>query len=111
MQGNIYSDIATRTGGDIYVGVVGPVRTGKSTFTATEVLSKRQKGDNYGMSRTGKLEWYAQADAFETVCLGKTADEVIALMVEGGKGSEAVTTAGCTIGIEGFVKAAEKFNY
>ena len=29
---NIYSDIAARTGGDIYIGVVGPVRTGKSTF-------------------------------------------------------------------------------
>lgn len=29
---NIYSDIARRTGGDIYIGVVGPVRTGKSTF-------------------------------------------------------------------------------
>lgn len=29
---NIYKDIATRTGGDIYIGVVGPVRTGKSTF-------------------------------------------------------------------------------
>ncbi|MBE7036449.1 MAG: stage IV sporulation protein A, partial [Ruminococcaceae bacterium] len=29
---NIYQDIATRTNGDIYVGVVGPVRTGKSTF-------------------------------------------------------------------------------
>ncbi|MBR7116906.1 MAG: stage IV sporulation protein A [Clostridia bacterium] len=29
---SIYSDIAKRTGGDIYVGVVGPVRTGKSTF-------------------------------------------------------------------------------
>lgn len=29
---SIYSDIATRTGGDIYIGVVGPVRTGKSTF-------------------------------------------------------------------------------
>jgi len=28
----IYNDIAERTGGDIYVGVVGPVRTGKSTF-------------------------------------------------------------------------------
>ena len=28
----IYEDIALRTGGDIYVGVVGPVRTGKSTF-------------------------------------------------------------------------------
>lgn len=28
----IYQDIAKRTGGDIYIGVVGPVRTGKSTF-------------------------------------------------------------------------------
>ncbi len=28
----IYEDIATRTNGDIYIGVVGPVRTGKSTF-------------------------------------------------------------------------------
>lgn len=29
---SIYNDIAARTGGDIYIGVVGPVRTGKSTF-------------------------------------------------------------------------------
>ena len=29
---NIYRDIAERTGGDIYIGIVGPVRTGKSTF-------------------------------------------------------------------------------
>jgi stage IV sporulation protein A len=29
---DIFSDIAERTGGDIYLGVVGPVRTGKSTF-------------------------------------------------------------------------------
>ncbi len=29
---NIYQDIAARTDGDIYIGVVGPVRTGKSTF-------------------------------------------------------------------------------
>lgn len=28
----LYQDIANRTDGDIYVGVVGPVRTGKSTF-------------------------------------------------------------------------------
>ena len=28
----IYRDIAERTGGDIYIGVVGPVRSGKSTF-------------------------------------------------------------------------------
>lgn len=29
---DIYQDIAKRTDGDIYIGVVGPVRTGKSTF-------------------------------------------------------------------------------
>ena len=36
---NIYKDIAERTNGDIYVGVVGPVRTGKSTFI-TKVMEK-----------------------------------------------------------------------
>ncbi len=29
---NIYQDISKRSGGDVYIGVVGPVRTGKSTF-------------------------------------------------------------------------------
>ena len=29
---SVYRDIAARTNGDIYIGVVGPVRTGKSTF-------------------------------------------------------------------------------
>lgn len=29
---NLYKDISERTNGDIYIGVVGPVRTGKSTF-------------------------------------------------------------------------------
>lgn len=29
---DLYKDIASRTGGEIYIGVVGPVRTGKSTF-------------------------------------------------------------------------------
>jgi len=32
LMNNIYEDIAKRTQGDIYIGVVGPVRTGKSTF-------------------------------------------------------------------------------
>ena len=31
-ENKIYDDIALRTGGNIYLGVVGPVRTGKSTF-------------------------------------------------------------------------------
>lgn len=29
---NLYNDMKLRTGGEIYIGVVGPVRTGKSTF-------------------------------------------------------------------------------
>lgn len=29
---NLYKDIQARTGGEIYLGIVGPVRTGKSTF-------------------------------------------------------------------------------
>lgn len=32
MTTNIYKSISERTGGDIYIGVVGPVRSGKSTF-------------------------------------------------------------------------------
>ena len=32
MDYNVYNDITARTGGEIYIGVVGPVRTGKSTF-------------------------------------------------------------------------------
>ncbi len=32
IKNDIYSDIAKRTDGDIYIGIVGPVRTGKSTF-------------------------------------------------------------------------------
>lgn len=31
-QFDVYQDIKERTGGDMYIGVVGPVRTGKSTF-------------------------------------------------------------------------------
>lgn len=29
---DLYRDIQQRTGGEIYIGVLGPVRTGKSTF-------------------------------------------------------------------------------
>ncbi|MEG0167494.1 MAG: stage IV sporulation protein A [Ruthenibacterium sp.] len=61
----IYEDIATRTGGDIYIGVVGPVRTGKSTFIkrfmelmvlpqiANEAFGKRAK-DELPQSAAGR---------------------------------------------------------
>lgn len=61
----IYQDIATRTNGDIYIGVVGPVRTGKSSFIKRfmDVLvlpnieneSKRERAkDELPQSSTGR---------------------------------------------------------
>lgn len=50
---SIYQDIAERTGGDIYIGVVGPVRTGKSTFIKRfmEALVLPNIGDGYSRDR------------------------------------------------------------
>ncbi len=51
---SVYQDIANRTGGDIYVGVVGPVRTGKSTFIKrfmeTLVIPSAKDGDRAVMT-------------------------------------------------------------
>lgn len=55
MEGNnILKDIAERTGGDIYLGVVGPVRTGKSTFVKRfmELMIMPNIKDVYERERT-----------------------------------------------------------
>ncbi len=51
---DIYQDIATRTSGNIYVGVVGPVRTGKSTFIKRfmDLLVLPNMEDQYDRERT-----------------------------------------------------------
>ena len=41
---NVYKDIQARTGGEIYIGVVGPVRTGKSTFIKRFMSAYRKEG-------------------------------------------------------------------
>lgn len=78
-------------------------------LTAGEFKTKREQGDAYGMVAWGgaKLEWYAQADAFEKLVIGKTLDEVKAL-VANGKNADAVISAGCTITASEFVLAIEK---
>lgn len=61
----IYRDIAERTSGDIYIGVVGPVRTGKSTFikrfmdllvlpNIANVYSRERAKDELPQSAAGK---------------------------------------------------------
>jgi len=51
---DIYRDIAERTQGDIYIGVVGPVRTGKSTFIKRfmDQLVIPNINNNYSKERT-----------------------------------------------------------
>ena len=43
---HLYKDIEARTNGEIYLGIVGPVRTGKSTFIKTI----------YGLARTAEYD-------------------------------------------------------
>lgn len=62
---NIYKDIQARTNGEIYIGVVGPVRTGKSTFVrrfmelaALPNMEENQRNeirDQLPLSGSGKL--------------------------------------------------------
>lgn len=51
---NVYKDIKARTGGDIYLGIVGPVRTGKSTFIKRfmEQLVLPEMKDEHQKNRT-----------------------------------------------------------
>ena len=85
--------------------------TGASTFDATKaVSSKREAGANYGMVAYGNAakEWFEQADAFNAICVGKTVSEISGLMGADNYGNADVKGAGCTILVNGFVKAAAK---
>ena len=55
---NVYEDIAKRSGGDIYVGVVGPMRTGKSTLIKkfmTELVIPNAEDGNLKSVMTDEL--------------------------------------------------------
>ncbi len=85
--------------------------TGASTLDTTKaVASKREQGTNYGMVAWGGAakEWFEQADAFNALCVGKTATEIKALCAADNYGTEEVKTAGCTILVNGLTKAAAK---
>ena len=80
-------------------------------FDATKAIqSKREQGDAYNMVTYGGAvaEWYAQADAFDAACEGKTGAEIAGLMGEDYKGIDSLKAAGCTIYVSGFVAAASK---
>ncbi len=76
----------------------------------TEFKTKYEMGADYNMVAYGGAakEWYEQADAFEALVVGKSLDEVKALVADANKGNEEVVNAGCTIMISEFVAAIEK---
>ena len=84
---------------------------GVSTYDLTKaVQTKKEQGDNYGMVAYGGAakEWHAQAAAFDAACVGKTASEIAGFMGADNYGNADLKAAGCTILVNGLVKAASK---
>ncbi len=89
-----------------------------TTDKSSAIISKKEAGADYKMAEYGKnndlngdgvvKEWFEQAAAFDSECVGKTATEIGGLTKNDGYGVEALQTAGCTINVSGMVKAAVK---
>lgn len=83
---DIYSDIAKRTGGDIYIGVVGPVRTGKSTFIHRfmETVVLPNITDEYDRARaTDEMPQSAGGRTIMTTEPKFVPDEAVKISIEG----------------------------
>lgn len=89
---SIYRDIAARTGGDIYIGVVGPVRTGKSTFikrfmealvipNITEGYGRDRARDEMPQSAAGKTVMTTEPKFIPDEAVNITVDECANLRV------------------------------
>ena len=84
---SIYEDIAARTAGDIYLGVVGPARTGKSTFIKRfmETLVLPSIDDDYRRQRA--RDELPQSGSGRTVMTAEpkfVPDEAVEIAMEGG---------------------------
>lgn len=83
---SIYSDITARTDGDIYIGVVGPVRTGKSTFIKkfmeTVVLPNIENKDERERARD-EMPQSAQGKTVMTTEPKFVPDEAVKIVLDG----------------------------
>ena len=81
--------------------------TGAITSDLTaEVLTKNEKGDDYGMVAKGGAiaEWYQQIDEFESYCIGKTIDEIQnGALTESGYAADADLATSATINLFDYV--------
>ena len=83
---SIYRDIATRTGGDIYIGVVGPVRTGKSTFIKRFMEALVLPNITEGYDRDRARDEMPQSAAGKTVMTTEPKfipDDAVAITLDG----------------------------
>lgn len=83
---DIYKDISKRTAGDIYIGVVGPVRTGKSTFIKNfmEKLVMPNIENDYVRTRTqDELPQSAEGTAIMTTEPKFVPNEAVKISLEG----------------------------
>lgn len=86
-QRSIYQDIAERTGGDIYIGVVGPVRSGKSTFITRFMQELVLPNINGDYSRERARDEMPQSAAGKTVMTTEpkfVPDAAVPLSLDGG---------------------------
>lgn len=90
---SIYEDIARRTGGDIYIGVVGPVRSGKSTFITrfmqemvlpnmTDEAARERARDEMPQSAAGKTVMTTEPKFVPEQAVSLTVSGDIALKVK-----------------------------
>lgn len=84
-------------------------------FDATDALiapapakTKRELGYDYNMKGASSigLEWFEQAEGFCAYLVGKTADGIGAIGVEGGYPTEDALLSSCTMGIAGYIAVA-----
>ena len=105
---NVYKDIAERTRGDIYIGVVGPVRTGKSTFITkvmenlvlpnmTDKNNIERAKDEMPQSADGKTVMTTQPKFVPNEAVGVNFDDIsckirlvdcVGYMIDGAEGHE-----------------------
>ncbi len=106
---DLYKDIKERTGGDVYLGVVGPVRTGKSTFISgfmnktvlprvTSAPEKERMVDELPQSANGSVVMTTQPKFVPAEAVAVSFDEhtqvnvrlvdCVGYLVEGAGGSE-----------------------